>query len=419
MTAVSLFPRLDPLVVEQCMSNIDDLIADSARPLVEDRLPAGTGWTAIGGGQIAFTVLEELRRLLVATARTCGFPERGSVSDRARFDALATAVLADFAPLASGEADRDDVWAFLTTVLAPDVVAWRFVNRSPDRFMGGVRNAFQRLWMRANALDRGTDANENRWELVERLTEDALVQITERPSVGADHRLSRTIADAWILTAEAIGIAKMEDVMRKAIIDLRIRNEIQMLAALEDGPLLAHVQQIFARAAGLKPADEPPPPVISRSEATTPDGAPQGPAIIPNTAEFRGDAKAKTGELAIQQAILELMLDGQEWSNGQLKARLANILPLTDADRGVGARPSEELWENRVNNALGRARASSLYAKGFVENRGHGVHVITSAGRAYLLEGKESFEVEKLPDPARHNKEIGRSTAGNNDRPEC
>ena len=382
MTAVSLFPRLDPLAVEQCMSKIDELIADSSRPLVDDRLPAGTGWTAIGGAQIALTELGELRKLLLEAAHACSFPERGSVADRAKFDALATAVLADFAPLDSGESDRDDVWAFLTTVLAPDLVAWRFVNRSPDRYMGGVRNAFQRLWMRANALDRGADAGEGRWELVERLTEDALVQITERPSVGADHRLSRAIAEAWIRTAESIGASRMEDVMRKAIIDLRIRNEIQMLAALADELLLAHVERIFARAAGLEPTEEAPPPVISRSELAT-ETSPQSPAAKPDGMECREGSGAKTGELEIQHAMLELMLDGKEWSNGELKARLAGILPLTDADMGVGARAAEELWENSVNNALGRARASSLYAKGFVENRGHGVHAITPAGRAY------------------------------------
>lgn len=280
MTGVSLFPRLDPLAVEQCLTKIDDLIADSSRPLIDDRLPAGTGWTAIGGAQIALTVLGELRSLLVDAARSCGFPERGSVSDRARFDALATAQLADFPPLASGESDRDDVWAFLTTVLAPDVVAWRFVNRSPDRFMGGVRNAFQRLWMRAHALDRGAEAGEARWHLVEQLTEDALVQITERPSVGADQRLSRAIAEAWIRTAATIGATRMEEVMRKAIIDLRIRNEIQMLSALADEPLLTHVEFIFARAAGLDQPDDAPPVPISRSGIVTHDSSRLGSARL-------------------------------------------------------------------------------------------------------------------------------------------
>ena len=412
MTAVSLFPRLDPLAVEQCMSNIDEMIANSAQPLVEDRLPAGTGWTAIGGAQISLAVLGELRKLLLAVASTCGFPERGSIADRAKFDALATAALADFGPLDSGEADRDDVWAFLTTVLAPDVVAWRFVNRSPDRYLGGVRNAFQRLWMRARALDRGADAAGNRWELVERLTEDALVQITERPSLGADQRLSRAIAENWILTAESIGLARMEDVMRKAIIDLRIRNEIQILSTLDAELLMVHVKQIFRRAAGLEHATEVLPPVISTTELATQESATLPPTATSSTAKSRNDAGAKTGELAIQHAILELMLDGQQWSNGQLKSRLAGILPLTKVDKGVGARPSEELWENRVNNALGRARASSLYAKAFVENCGHGLHMITPAGKAYILEDDDHADAEQLLRLAGHSTETHCSTNG-------
>ncbi|MGX7953563.1 DUF6339 family protein [Tsuneonella sp. HG249] len=397
MTGVSLFPRLDPLAVEQCLTRIDELIADSSRPLIDDRLPVGTGWTAIGGAQIALMVLGELRTLLVEAARSCGFPERGSVSDRARFDALVTAKLADFPQLESGEADRDDVWAFLTTVLAPDVVAWRFVNRSPDRFMGGVRNAFQRLWMRAHALDRGAEAGEDRWHLVEQLTEDALVQITERPSVGADQRLSRAIAEAWIRTAASIGATRMEEVMRKAIIDLRIRNEIQMLSALADELLLAHVEQIFARAAGLEQGDDAPPTPISLTKIEIPESSPRGPASLSIGTGIGSETVSKTGELVIQHAILELMLDGEEWSNGKLKARLAHLLPLTDADRGVGARPAEELWENRVNNALGRARASSLYAKGLVESCGHGLHRITAIGRAHVLEDADLDRIQEMP----------------------
>lgn len=87
-----------------------------------------------------------------------------------------------------------------------------------------------------------------------------------------------------------------------------------------------------------------------------------------------------TGELEIQFAILELMKDRKIWSNAELKARLARILPLTPEDRGVGARANEALWENRVNNALSQSRASSLYAKDHVENCGHGLHRITESG---------------------------------------
>jgi len=89
---------------------------------------------------------------------------------------------------------------------------------------------------------------------------------------------------------------------------------------------------------------------------------------------------AKTSELEIQHAILDLMLDGKVWSNADLKDRLKDTLQLTGADRSVGARPNEALWENRVNNSLAPARASSLYAKGFVVNCGHGLHQISAKG---------------------------------------
>ena len=103
--------------------------------------------------------------------------------------------------------------------------------------------------------------------------------------------------------------------------------------------------------------------------------------------------KNKTEELDIQHAILELMLDGRVWSNADLKQRLKAILPLTPADRAVGARTNEALWENRVNNSLAPARASSLYAKGHVENCGHGFHRITERGRRYI---QDDFDLDDL-----------------------
>ena len=105
--------------------------------------------------------------------------------------------------------------------------------------------------MRAWALDRGPDSGAERWKLVELLTEDALVQLTERPSIGADRRFSLAIANAWVETADRIGRPRMEDIMRLAIIELRIRSEIQFLSMLERDELQRHVSDIFARAAGL------------------------------------------------------------------------------------------------------------------------------------------------------------------------
>jgi len=100
-------------------------------------------------------------------------------------------------------------------------------------------------------------------------------------------------------------------------------------------------------------------------------------------------AKAGVGELEIQFAILELMKDRRVWSNADLKHQLVTALPWTDADRQRSpSRPAEWVWENRVNNALGQSekRSASLYAKGHVENCGHGLHRITERGFKFIAD---------------------------------
>lgn len=252
---IDLFPRLDPLAIAQSLEQLDTLIAEASRPLALGRLPDATRYSASGGSQLDLAVLVGFRAQIVAIASECGFPERGATADRARFDLLTTSFLADFVPLESGEADRDDVWAFLATMLLPDIAQWRFSGRSAERFHGGIRNTFQRLWMRAWALDRGPEASEDRWLYVRELTEDALVQLTERPSIGADPRLCKAIAKSWVETSMRIGRSPMEDVMRRAIIDLRIRNEVRMAGALLDDQLEASVAEAFANAAALVEVD--------------------------------------------------------------------------------------------------------------------------------------------------------------------
>jgi hypothetical protein len=93
------------------------------------------------------------------------------------------------------------------------------------------------------------------------------------------------------------------------------------------------------------------------------------------------------GELDVQHAILELMKDRKVWTNAELKQRLAHTLPWSEADRKISKkRPNEYLWENRINNALGDARSSSLHSKGLVEGVGRGAHRITDHGFRYITD---------------------------------
>src|SRR5690606_2919407 len=168
-------------------------------------------------------------------------------SSQARFDAALGKWLVQKHILKTGEVLRDDVWTFVGVVMAPDIVNWRF-GRSRERYLGGVRNTFQRLWMRARALDRGEKA-EDRWGLLDSLTEDALVQSTERPRIGADAVLSRELAEGWVRASERHGRGSMEEVMRLAVLRLRIRNEIRSLSFLPKGELELLIDHFFDEAA--------------------------------------------------------------------------------------------------------------------------------------------------------------------------
>lgn len=109
-------------------------------------------------------------------------------------------------------------------------------------------------------------------------------------------------------------------------------------------------------------------PVAANSAVS--ENLPSGTEIAQETDHLR------TTEAQIQEAILQLMSDGQIWTNAQLKHQIPGLLPLYPGDRQRSpSRPREEKWEELVNNALTRTgRSNSLYARGLVVNVGVGQH---------------------------------------------
>ena len=208
-----------------------------------NNLPAAIRYAATGGHQVDPAQLNTLRDNILQIARAEGFDGRDSRSSLAKFDAEMAAFLVEEPLLASGEVLRDDFWTFVGVSLLPDVVYWRF-GTARERYLGGVRNTFQRLWMRGRALDRGAN-HPKRWQLLEELTEDALVQITERPSLGGDPVLARGIAEAWRRARRHHGKGAMESTMRRAVLRVRIWNEIRSLADLPSRQLARVLADAF------------------------------------------------------------------------------------------------------------------------------------------------------------------------------
>lgn len=245
--SVTLMPRLSQIAVDEVLDQSDDGSPPSPSLDFVQQLPEAMSYAASGGSPIRPDDIKQVRDLLVAAAEKNGFPVRGTTKERSQFDTDVTILLGEHPLFVPPETFRDDVWAFLTTVVAPDIVGWRFGSTARERYQGGVRNALQRLWMRAWSLDRGSQSDD-RWGLVRDLTEDAFVQIVERPSIGGDRRISRALAEGWVRMSERTGRGAMEAIMRRAVIAFRLRNQVQVLAALYDDELELAVDSAFERA---------------------------------------------------------------------------------------------------------------------------------------------------------------------------
>ena len=247
---VKLLPRLNPVQVENILAQLGSN-ADSRGVSWMETQHRAASYAASGGHMVSFSELEKLRAQVVEVARAFGMPSPGTMYSRANFDSETAILLADHELLTSPEALRDDVWAFLATVMLPHVVIWRFGSKERlSRFKGGVRNALQRLWLRATVLDRGSEDADHRWLLVRSLTEDAFVQIVERPSIANDRQLAIGLAEGWLRAAERIGRGRMEGVMRKSTIMLRLRNQIQFMSGLDKPEFDSLIDDIFYRASG-------------------------------------------------------------------------------------------------------------------------------------------------------------------------
>lgn len=104
--------------------------------------------------------------------------------------------------------------------------------------------------------------------------------------------------------------------------------------------------------------------------------------------------ESRVSEGMVQREILNLLRDGNPWTNAEIKRALSATLPLSPADRAqANFRPNEEKWEELVNNALSAARGNSLHAKGLIRSGGRGIHVLAESGQTAPDDGDPSNTV--------------------------
>ena len=241
---IELFPRLYAPMAESYWKEISECSAeDLARRAGINHPMAAPG--ATGGVPVDESRLSRIRQGIRSIAIDNGYPDR---RESGTFDTECSRYLCESAAIPEPEALRDEVWNFLTLVLMPDIAVWRFPGRARERMLSGVRNTFQRLWLRGRLIAQGGDCHETDWGLIGELTEDAFVAVIERPRLSANPCLAREFAEAWRRCARRTA-GNMETIHRLAARNLMATKAVISLDALDISSLAQRIDDHFAQAA--------------------------------------------------------------------------------------------------------------------------------------------------------------------------
>lgn len=217
-----------------------------------------------GGLPITDTLLRQLRDPIVTAAREHGFPD-GRPSSFLRFELEVAKILSQWSPLwntegiPSGEALRNDCWAFITMVVLPDIALWRWPVKDNEaetgsrswkgRMVGGSRNAFQRIFRRVMCLDRGAD-HADRWGLIRELQEDDFSAILERPGLTSNREIAVCLGEEYLAMKQRLSqlsAGSRQDVYRQATKAIRAYGVVQPLDLMSAENRMRLIRAAFQR----------------------------------------------------------------------------------------------------------------------------------------------------------------------------
>jgi hypothetical protein len=205
-------------------------------------------YTPTGGSRIAIADLLVLRKQLLNVATKLGFPNKGH---EIQFDANAAQILHSTMEISPAEASKPGVWEFLSCVLMCDLVRWRFPGDSsgtpPERFFSGRRNTFERLWWRGYVFHDGSA--EDPYSLLEKLGEDEIVQIMERPFLAGTRALSQAVAATLLKASKEHPNFSRRHLIREAQKRIRRLGAFISFEAMDKGTLTETVASVFDRVA--------------------------------------------------------------------------------------------------------------------------------------------------------------------------
>ena len=219
-------------------------------------------FTNTGGQRIPTSYLNDLREEIKETAIRFGFPLKKKSYLDFEFEIAKIFFSSPFLwndndGNPTGEALRNNFWAYLTILLLPDIATWRWgfpKDNIPTKAWsvrmrgGGIRNTFQRIFRRVVSFDKGKNFSDSeRLELIQQLNEDEFQAIIERTSLSASPKISIFCAEEIISRKPNKNISdKMKQyIYRKSSIDLTAYGKVQALDLLNDYELKDLIFNVF------------------------------------------------------------------------------------------------------------------------------------------------------------------------------
>lgn len=198
--------------------------------------------------------LRALQSTLTELARKAGYPDNASSQEARTFDLTVGHYLHTRLPGVETDLLRPETWSYVSTILVPHLVRWRFPAAKTERYAGSlVRNTLGRMWLAARTLDRG-HASDDRWTFFTNASADFLVQLLERPILSADRRLALMIAEAWSNWRNSASTINLERVNRSALKQLTFQVATIEITALNIDDLRAFVHRAYYGAAEIADA---------------------------------------------------------------------------------------------------------------------------------------------------------------------
>jgi hypothetical protein len=245
----SLYPRL-PLAVAEKLAQERATLSIEELAQLSGCAHHAMQYAPTGGNRVSSEWLGKLQQTVRECAQKYGYPNLADDSSSRDFDVQCGSYLYEKMRLHSSEASHLEMWVFMTCILLPDVVRWRFPGdaTSIERFIGSDRglrrNVFGRLWWRSFLLYQPDF--EDPYTFLNKLFEDDLVQITERNSIAANRVLLKTFCTVFLQVVE-----QRTEVPRRAIIreaSKRTRRLLSLIAfdVLDDPVVGELLERVFS-----------------------------------------------------------------------------------------------------------------------------------------------------------------------------